>query len=57
MSCDNGIKLKTKSDQYQKTDENEDKRKSLITNQIFFTQWRIFLTKIYNEFDFYKYLN
>ena len=53
MSNDNKIK----SDQYRKMDENEDKKKSLITNQRIFCALEDLLRKIYNEFDFYKYLN
>ena len=38
-------------------DENEDKRNHSLQIGKFFAHWRIFLTNIYNEFDFYKYLN
>ena len=41
-----------KSDQYRKSEENEDERKSLITNWRIFVHWKIILTKIYKEFIF-----
>ena len=49
--------IKIKKVNTKKTDRSDDKKKSLITNQKIFVHWKIFLTKIYNESNFYEYSN